>query len=142
MGNSLIERGACAGSEDAVKVDKTSLRRFIQFWVWNVWTTGGKYLLKKPLDLYVILFQLSSRNQGSHFYLFLRGRKVFWSYDQDVNVELNYSQETWNSYCTVCVPEISSQTCTLLWCCIYQKVFFICSICLLHFITGTASCPG
>uniref|UniRef100_A0A8B9NM04 Spectrin alpha chain, non-erythrocytic 1 n=1 Tax=Accipiter nisus TaxID=211598 RepID=A0A8B9NM04_9AVES len=28
MGNSLIERGACAGSEDAVKVDTTNLRRF------------------------------------------------------------------------------------------------------------------
>jgi len=27
MGNSLIERGACAGSEDAVKVDTTSLRK-------------------------------------------------------------------------------------------------------------------
>lgn len=28
MGNSLIERGACAGSEDAVKVDTTCLKRF------------------------------------------------------------------------------------------------------------------
>lgn len=27
MGNSLIERGACAGSEDAVKVDRTNLLR-------------------------------------------------------------------------------------------------------------------